>query len=161
VDVRKPLRRISTDDFDERVKEAAATVGDYALIGKMAAHNMTTGACHYHLDYLSRLYRNAGRLSEGKESHNLRQEAFNCVITYIQSQKNTATSFKMTDIVNIYGTKLQSLGLPDYVHTTCLRSQLLASIPNLIEVPGSANYIDLVFKTEVSDNLQKSTNDSD
>ena len=116
--------------------------------------------CTYHLSCLVKLYRQAASIEcaendENDQSRFLKTQAFADLVDYIESQRCTGSVFKTADIVNLYSSRLLSLGVNEYVHTTRLRQQVIAAVPDLVEVKCPWNRTELAFDDDISQALQE------
>ena len=98
----------------------------------------------YHLSCLVKLYRQAASIEcaendENDQSRFLKAQAFADLVDYIESQRGTGSVFKTAEIVNLYSSRLLSLGVNEYVHTTRLRQKVIAAVPDLVEVKCPSN----------------------
>ena len=91
----------------------------------------------------------------------LKAQAFADLVDYIESQRGSTAVFKMSDIVHLYSSRLVSLGVDGYVHTTRLRHQVIGAIPDFIEVKTASNRTDLAFDQDVSQVLKEVSDSCD
>ena len=78
-------------------------------------------------------------------------KAFSELIDYIESHRGTKTCvLPMGELYGFYVYRLASLGVTEYnIHRTRFRRQILASIPDLVEVKGPSGYYNLVFDEDI------------
>ncbi|KAK3741023.1 hypothetical protein RRG08_005713 [Elysia crispata] len=120
---------------------------------------------HYHLTCLADLYRRSQKFEKNKKkklddrSKILQDQALSDLIDYIESYRDTNTTFNMPELCKLYYSRLVSLGVEEHVHTTRLRESLLAAIPDLKEVRNERNNIvQLAFDCDRSKALLQLSN---
>ena len=117
--------------------------------------------CTYHLSCLVKLYRQAASIEcaendENDQSRFLKAQAFADLVDYLESQRGTGSVFQTAEIVNLYITApVPILGVNEYVHTTRLRQQVIAAVPDLVEVKCPSNRTELAFDDDISQALQE------
>ena len=157
----KSLRRAATFGLDDKVRRCATIIGDKTLIRKLSSGDMVAIDAVYHLKCLAKLYRQAASIESTEDEENyqisfLKAQTFADLISHMESQRGTLVVFKMADIATLYSDRLVSLGVDGYyVHTTRLRNQVTAAMPDLIEVKTPSERIDLAFDEDVSPALQQ------
>jgi len=162
----KSLRKAATFGLDAKVRRCAAIISDKQLLRKLSSGDMIAIDAVYHLTCLTKLYRQAASIEcpEDQGDHKtkfLKAQAFAELVDYIESRRNTPTVFKMADVAYLYSSRLVSLGVDGYVHTTRLRHKLTAALPDFIEVKSPSNRTDLAFDKDVSLALQEITESCD
>ena len=78
--------------------------------------------------------------------------AFSELIDYIKSQRESGNVLSMGELHNLYMSRLTSLGFTDFhVHRTRFRQDILAFIPDLVEVKDKrTGHYDLVFDDDLA-----------
>ena len=83
------------------------------------------------------------------------------LIDYVETFRNTNTTFQMSELYHLYIARLGSLGIHNqYIHRTRLRQSLLSAIPDLKEIKNSAGNFELAFDCDLSKALLEISNDS-
>ncbi|KAK3758981.1 hypothetical protein RRG08_005607 [Elysia crispata] len=138
--------KAATLGIDNKVRASAETLCDKDLIRKLSSGDMIAIDAHYHLTCLADLYRRSQKFEKNKKklddrSKILQDQALSDLIGYIESYRDTNTTFNMPELCKLYYSRLVSLGVEEHVHTTRLRESLLAAIPDLKEVRNERNNI--------------------
>ena len=129
----------STYNIDRNVRKCALELEDTALLVKLAEGDMISIEAKYHHHCLSSLYNRArqaaSKRNDGDDSC-LHGIAFAQLVAYLEdmnSDENSAPVFKLTDIAQLYKTRLEHLGLTvgERIHTTRLKERLLSELPHL------------------------------
>ena len=112
---RKNLRKAATLGIDAKVRRCASIIGNKILLRKLSSGDMIAIDAAYHLNCLTKLYRDAANIeSADYDGDNLtkflKAQAFAELVDYIESQRGITAVFKMSDIVHLYSSRLVSLG---------------------------------------------------
>ena len=164
------LHEASTFQVDKRVRESATIVEDTLLLGKLSMGDMVALEAKYHTKCLLALY-NRARKFKAETSQNEPQSsaiAFAELAMYIEETRleaNTAPVFKLADLVQLYASRLEQLGVVSdvRVNSTRLKQSLLAQFPDM-RAHNQGRDIWLLFDEDVSAALGKACerdNDSD
>ncbi|XP_014664507.1 PREDICTED: uncharacterized protein LOC106806883 [Priapulus caudatus] len=132
------LRNASTFELDIRVRQCALKLQDKPLLAKLSAGDLIAQEAKYHAQCLASLY-NKTRETKSQESnvddvnHGI---AFAGLVTYIEEVRMdnlVAPVFKLTDLVNLYSTRLAQLGthVTGRVHSTQLKNRILSYFPDM------------------------------
>ena len=118
----------STFEVDKRVRESATIVEYTLLLGKLSMGDMVALEAKYHTRCLLALYNRAGKL-KAEASQNEPQ-------MYIEESRleaNTAPVFKLADLVQLYTSRLEQLGVVSdvRVNSTRLKQRLLAQFVDM------------------------------
>ena len=133
------LHNASTYSIDTNVRRIAVELEDTALLAKLAAGDMIAIEAKYHHDCLRRLY-NRGRKVVHKSNNEddlcLHGKAFAELVAFPEgtnSDDDSAPVFKLTDIAQMYKTRVEQLGgiVATRIHTTKLKNRLLSVLPDL------------------------------
>lgn len=152
------LRRASTLGLDEKVRNCAITCGDKALIARLSGGDLIAGDAVYHLNCLVKLYRKCETVKNDIDGNDnltnktAKAQAFRDLVEYVESHRESDIPFfQMSELCNLYSSRLVSLGLDCYVHSTRLRESLLSAIPDLREVKrGIGKTVDLTFEKNLT-----------
>ena len=148
--------KVATLGIDTKVRSAAKTICDKALLRKIANGDLISQGCHYHLVCLTKLYRQEDKIKKqsGTQAAKiavLKAQGLAELIDYVESYRNTNTILQMNELYHLYSVRLLSLGVDSYVHTSRLRASLLSAIPDLKEIRNTSNnHIDLAFDCDLS-----------
>ena len=137
------LHRASTLEIDRKVRESARKLERDDLLAKLSAGDMVAIDALYHAKCLSSLYNDVRTLENKSNSDenaplNLHGLAFASLVSHVEDYRNSdeiAPVFKLADLVKLYTTRLQDLGMLDAdicVNQTRLKNRLLELIP----IPG-------------------------
>ena len=132
------LRNASTFEVDIRVRQCALKLQDKPLLAKLSAGDLIAQEAKYHPQCLASLY-NKARDTKAPESnaddvnHGI---AFAGLISYIEEVRMdslVAPVFKLTDLVNLYRTRLEQLGthITGRIHSTKLKNRILSYFPDM------------------------------
>lgn len=133
------LHNASTYNIDTNVRKCALELEDSALLAKLAEGDMIAIEAKYHHSCLRSLYNRARQAaSKGNDGDDscLHGIAFAQLVAYLEdmnSDENSAPVFKLTDIAQLYKTRLEQLGVTvdKRIHTTRLKERLLTELPHL------------------------------
>ena len=160
------LHKASTFRLDSTVRRYATILNDAVLLRKLAVGDMIAIEAHYHKRCLSDLYnRTAKCLSESNDNDNpstYHVIALAELISYIEENRasqDSASVFKLVDLVSMYQSRLKDLGLEVKVNSTQLKDRLLANCPSLSASRKGKDVL-LAFDTDLGDALKKAC-DSD
>ena len=148
--------KVATFGIDKRVREAASIIGDRKLMGKLSVGDMIAQDAEYHLQCLAKLYQRANTASKGDNNGSNTADiatalVFEELTDYIESYRGTGKVFKMSELVRLYDARLTSMGHANVkAHTTRLRADLIAMIPDLREVGDGCGHTKLVFDVDLS-----------
>ena len=158
-----------TERLNERLNQCARTLNDGKLLAKLSGGDIVALEVKYHLRCLQKLY-NAERAylnslekaESGDPGKDLYPVAFSELVIYIMDGKVTNTEaapvvFRLADLASLYKLRLQQLGVdsPD-VHSTRLKEQLLARIPEL-ETHKKGRDVLLAFKADIGPVLHEAS----
>jgi hypothetical protein len=138
------LHKAATMALNKRVNQCARKLGDRHLLAKLAAgHDTTAINTVYHLNCLSRLYKKAKSVDNVEQDSSLamlKAQAFSELVDFVESHRGTSTVFIVAELVDLYTSRLISLGIDSpRQHSTRLRQSLLEAIPDLMEVQCPIN----------------------
>ena len=135
------MRRASTYQIDENMRKSATLLQDSILLSKLSGGDAISNELKYHPGCLITLYRKAAETSKEEETcadkHDdqmLRGLAFAELTEYLEERRNedSMVGFRLAELVSLYSQRLESLGVAtDYVHSSRLKSRLLAHFPDL------------------------------
>ena len=96
---------------------------------KLSASGMIAIDAAYHLNCLTKLYRDAANIASADYDGDnlnkfLKAQAFAELVDYIESPTRITAMFKMSYIVHLYYSQFVSFGADGYVHTTRPRHQV-------------------------------------
>lgn len=135
----KSLCKASTFGMDVRVRQCAVKLQDKELLAKLSAGDLIAQDAKYHLPCLVSLYNRARETTTSEDSnadalnHGI---AFAELVSYIEDcRKDTelAPIFKLTDLTNLYNTRLMQLGTDTEgrVHSTRLKERIFCYFPDM------------------------------
>ena len=163
------LRRASTFGIDVHVRQCAMKLQDKQLLAKLSAGDLIAQDAQYHVQCLVSLY---NRARETKPSDNFDVYTVNEGITfaelvyYIEDSRMdalVAPVFKLTDLVNLYSTRLKQLGtdVVGRIHSTKLKDRILSYFPDM-EAHKKGRDVVLIFNADIGSALSKACeHDSD
>ena len=159
------MHRASTFDLDKKVKSAAMKAQNWTLIGKLASGDMHAMDVDYHLTCLASLY-NSARTSELNQNENgasnveekVSPEAivFAELTMYIEESACEGTTvFLLSDLLKLYTTRLEQLGLQvqTRINSTRLKEKLMLQMPDLC-AHTDGREVRLAFTKDVSEALK-------
>ena len=133
-------RRASTLGLDKRVRLAAIKIGDRNLIAKLSAGDMIAIESKYHAQCLTKLYRKAEHIDKdisGDISFLMRAQAFEELVDFIEEDRGVhGNVYGMSKLTKSYRKRLADLKINCDIHTSHLRQDILAAIPDLAEIKG-------------------------
>ena len=135
-------------EIDKNVWRCATELGDTELLAKLSAGDMVAIEAKYHRNCLRALY----------EDH-LHGIAFAELMLFMEdmhADEANAPVFKLSDVANIYRTRLRQLGamVTNIIHTTRLKDRLLSELPDLGAYSQGRDTI-LLFEKNVGPALMK------
>ena len=130
----KLLCKASTFGMDVRVRQCTIKLQDKELLAKLSAGDLIAQDAQYHLSCLVSLYNQARETSSSQDSsgnalnHGI---AFAELVSYIEDcRKDTESApiFKLTDLIELYNTRLVQLGsdADSRVRSTRLKERILS-----------------------------------
>ena len=132
------LRNVSTFELDIRVRQCAQKLQDKPLLAKLNAGDLIAQEAKYHAQCLASLYNKARDMKAQVSNvddvnHGI---AFAGLVSYIEEVRMdnlVAPVFKLTDLVNLYSTRLEQLGthMTRRVHSTKLKNRILNYFPDM------------------------------
>ena len=156
----KYRRVASTFDIDFRVRKCATDLSDSNLLTKLALGDLVALEAEYHATCLSRFYykhSKAMQFEKRKTTNNdIHGIVFAELISYINECRDHEEKpiFKMTDLTQLYNTRLKELGVRDEaVHSTRLKDKILSQIPDISShtTRSKGQSIILMFDDDISD----------
>lgn len=132
------LRHASTFQIDFHVRQCALKLQDKPLLAKLSAGDLIAQEAKYHAKCLASLYnkaRDVNTLDSNVDDVN-HGIAFAGLVSYIEEARMdslVAPMFKLTDLVNLYSTRLEQLGthVTGRVHSTKLKNRILNYFPDM------------------------------
>ncbi|CAG2215325.1 unnamed protein product [Mytilus edulis] len=159
------LREAATYGIDNRVRECAQKLQDTALLAKLSAGDLVAQEAKYHVKCLIYLYRKASRVANDDESEGGTQSpishgiALAELVSFIEesrSEDNVAPVFKMSDLLKMYGNRLEKMGAEQEgrVHSTRLKNRLLTYVPDIETYKQGREHL-LAFKDDIGPALRR------
>ena len=158
------LHQVLTMEMDSHVRASAILVEDNELLGKLSLGDMVALEHKYHKDCLSRLHNRArsAKRDTPNDTDNDRTVSgivFAELVMYIEDKRmeeGTAPVFKLTNLADMYGSRIKQLGgvINTKVHTTRLKLRLLAQFPDL-QAHLKGTDILLAFQDDIGPALAK------
>ena len=158
------LHEVTTFELDTKVRQCAMKLQDTVLLAKLSAGDMIAQEAKYHSRCLVTLYNRARDFKsagdkdtdEEKMHHGL---AFASLLSYIEDIKasdDVAPIFKMTDLADLYDSRLKQLGtnMGNRIHTTKLKNRILAYFPDL-EAHKQGRDVVLVCNKDIGNAIKK------
>ena len=100
------------------------------------------------------MYRQAAEMDRGKATDAdtlMKAQAFEDLIQYIEEGRGIpGLTFEMSVITNLYSKRLKQLGVEYKVHTTRLRQDICAAIPDLVAVQRKNATYELVYDEDLA-----------
>ena len=134
----KSLCKASTFGMDVRVRQCAVKLQDKLLLAKLSAGDLIAQDALYHLPCLVSLYNRARETTTSQETNTDAIDhgiAFAELVSYIEDCRKDAELapiFKLTDLSNLYTTRLKQLGTDaGCVHSTKLKDRILSYFPDM------------------------------
>ena len=127
-------------------------------------HDMMALKARYHEKCLASLYHRV-RDSEAAKAHD-DEEVHDCALQHLlqhinheQSVSNQSPVFKLSLLISLYNDKLEAFGVltQGRTHSTRLKNQLLAAIPDL-EANKEGREIILAFKPDIGEAISRACN---
>ena len=157
------LHNVSTYEIDKRVRQHALDLQDTVLLTKLAAGDMIAIEAKYHKSWLTVLYNRAravaSNTSGNDQCNNLDSIALAELVAHMEdchNETDIAPVFKLSDLAQLYKTRLEQLGIEvdGRVHTSRLKLRLLAVLPNLKATSQGKNIM-LSFDDDIGGALKK------
>ncbi len=137
----EPLREASTFRLDARVRKCALDLQDERLLAKLSAGDMIALDAKYHPRCMVSLYNKATAV-QNEDSEDINRAAHGIVLAellaYIDEARmdeSVAPVFKLADLVRLYSTRLEQLGVEQHSHSrphsTRLKERILSQFPDL------------------------------
>ena len=134
------LHKASTFRLDSTVRRYATILNDALLLRKLAVGDMIAIEPHYHKRCLSDLYNRTAKCLSGSNDNDNPSSTYHGIalaelISYIEeyrASQDSASVFKLVDLVSMYQSRLKDLGLEVKVNSTRLKDRLLANCPSLL-----------------------------
>ena len=129
----RSLSKAPTFGVDIKVRQCAIKLQDKRLLAKLSAGDLIVQDAQYHVQCLVSLYNRARetKLSDDFDVDSVNHGiAFAELVSYIEDSRMdnlVASVFKLTDLVNLYSTRLKQLGtdVTERIHSTKLKDRLL------------------------------------
>ena len=123
------MRKASTFKLQENVQRCALVLQDSVLLAKLSAGDMMAQDAMYHPKCLVALYRTAEKVEntcDDKEYSGKQRHAISLaeLLTYIEESREdnaTAPIFKLSDLANMYTSRLKQLGVNNSTRTHSTR----------------------------------------
>ena len=158
----KSLCKASTFGVDIKVRQCAIKLQDKKLLAKLSAGDLIAQDTQYHLQCLVSLY---NRARETKVSDDFDVDtmnhgiAFAELVSYIEDSRMDnlcAPVFKLTDLVNLYSTRLKQLGtdVTGRIHSTKLKDRLLGYFQDM-EAHKQGRDVVLISNQDIGSALSK------
>lgn len=155
------LHEAMTKTIGERVRQCAIDIGDSEVLAKVGTADFVANEVKYHAKCLAN-YHNRGRKrkdSSTSSEHVLKARAFAELVSFIDeriSDPDTAPVFKLTELVQLYSSRVAQLngGTTKDVHSTRLKDQILAHFPELCASQAGREIL-LVLNKDVGAALRK------
>ncbi len=159
----KSLSKASTFGIDVNVRQCALKLEDKRLLAKLSAGDLIAQDTQYHPQCLVSLY---NRARETKLSEKTDADAINHgialaeLVSYIEDvslDNLVAPVFKLTDLANLYGTRLlQQLGtkVEGRIHSTDLKNRILGYFPDMKALKQGRDTV-LVSDADVGSAIRK------
>ncbi len=156
------LSKASTFGIDVNVQQCALKLEDKQLLAKLSAGDLIAQDAQYHPQCLVSLY---NRARETKLSEKTDADAINHgialaeLVSYIEDvslDNLVAPVFKLTDLANLYGTRLQQLGtkVEGRIHSTDLKNLILGYFPDMKALKQGRDTV-LVSDADVGSAIRK------
>ena len=162
--VEQDYHKAATKKFDINVRKMATELKDTLLLAKLSSGDMIATDAVYHKHCLTGLftrYRSSMRQKESSFGNSkLKCEAIALaeLISYVEEIRQTKSIIKLSDIVQLYKSRLEQLGgdISQRINATRLKEAVLAQIPDL-EAHKSNYEVILSFKTGTGSTLLEAT----
>ncbi len=156
------MSKASTFGIDVNVRQCALKLEDKRLLAKLIAGDLIAQDAQYHPQCLVSLY---NRARETKLSEKTDADAINNgialaeLVSYIEDvslDNLVAPVFKLTDLANLYGTRLQQLGtkVEGRIHSTDLKNRILGYFPDMKSLKQGRDTV-LVSEADVGSAIRK------
>ncbi|CAE1315730.1 unnamed protein product [Acanthosepion pharaonis] len=150
-----------TERLNEHLNQCARTLNDGKLLAKLSGGDVVALEVKYHLRCLQKLYdaeraylNSLEKAESSDPGKDLYPVAFSELVIYIMDSKVTNTEsspvvFLLADLTSLHKLRLEQLGVDSpNVHSTRLKEQLLARIPEL-EAHKKGHDVLLAFKADI------------
>ena len=162
--VEQDYHKAATKKLDINVRKMATELKDTLLLAKLSSGDMIATDAVYHKHCLTGLftrYRSSMRQKESSFGNSkLKCEAIALaeLISYVEEIRQTKSIIKLSDIVQLYKSRLEQLGgdILQRINATRLKEAVLAQIPDL-EAHKSNYEVILSFKTGTGSTLLEAT----
>ena len=150
------LHNASTFKMDNRVRTCALQLQDESLLAKLSAGDMVAQDAVYHSSCLVALYNKADRLSKDIDYESpsvIHGIALAELVSYIEDARmdpEIAQVFKMSDLTDLYTTRIRQLGqdVGERVHSSRLKERLLSHFPYMDSYKQGRDVF-LAFKEDI------------
>ena len=158
----KFLSKASTFGVDIKVRQCAIKLQDKKLLAKLSAGDLIAQDAQYHVQCLVSLYNRAREMKVLDDfdvdtvNHGI---AFAELVSYIEDSRMDnlcAPVFKLTDLVNLYSTRLKQLGTDviGRIHSTKLKDRLLGYFQDM-EAHKQGRDVVLISNQDIGSALSK------
>lgn len=161
------LHHAATMEIDKNVRRCATELGDTELLAKLSAGDMVAIEAKYHRNCLRALYNKIRPAAlKDEEEDRLHGIAFAELVVFMEdmhANEDNAPVFKLSDVANLYKTRLEQLGasVTSRIHTTRLKDRLLSVLPDLTAHSEGRDTL-LLFNKDIGPALMKACDhDSD
>ncbi len=162
----KHWHKASTFHVHNNVTEAAKTLNDTLLLGKLSAGDMMAQDAYYHGSCLTTLYKKAAN-TKRIETKNAKDEqsygiAFAELCSHIEEKRlssEISPVFRLRDLVQIYQKRLAQLGVEELnrVHSTRLKYRIQSHFTDMDSFNEGKNVI-LAFRDDIGAVLKNACN---
>ena len=156
------MSKASTFGIDANVRQCALKLEDKPLLAKLSAGDLIAQDAQYHSQCLVSLY-NKARETKSSEESDMDTVNHGIVLAELVSYiEDTCMDdlvphvFKLTDLVNLYSTRLKQLGtkVVGRIHSTKLKNRILGFFPDM-EAHKQDIYTVLISNADVGTALRK------
>ena len=135
----RSLSKASTFGIDANVRQCAVKLEDEPLLAKLSAGDLIAQDAQYHHQCLVSLYNRASETKSCEESdvdtvnHGIVLAELVLYIEDARMDDQVAPVFKLTDLANLYSTRLKQLGttVVGHIHSTKLKNRILGYLPDM------------------------------
>ena len=132
------LHEVTTFQVDQCVRKCAKLTGDSFLLAKLSLGDMVALEAKYHTKCLLALYNRARKVQAAQQQISSKDDVvsgivFAELVMYIEQVCLEASIFKLTDMAQLYMSRMQQFGVMSdkRMHTTRLKQRLLAHFPDM------------------------------
>ncbi|KAG0715668.1 hypothetical protein GWK47_011424 [Chionoecetes opilio] len=161
------LHEAATKELDKNVRRCATELGDTELLAKLSEGDMIAIEAKYHRNCLRALYNKIRPAAlKDADADRLHGIAFAELVVFMEdmhADEDNAPVFKLSDVANLYKTRLEQLGatVTNKIHTTRLKDRLLSVLPDLRAHSQGRDTL-LLFEKDIGPALKKACDhDSD